>query len=297
MLFIEKWAIMKLSIFENAIKKSHNQKKSNPDKSQLRLLRLILNAKIKAHKIESLPKIDERLPHVQFKHKSQIINAFECLDQYDLQLKEKAVKALANELNGIVIRPNEVFSFWKNIKDPRPYNQKSMNFASVQIKGTSPAVSQVTNLLYWLILHSPLEITERHRHEFDLFKDYSRQRPFGTGATCIYRYYDLKFQNKTDSIYQIGLTYCDGVLSGELRSLTLPYLVYDVYEERQVIKKNVFGDYLRHNTIYRRIINTKTNKEKVEYVTENHALMFYKPTISEGVDFMDVKMGDVPLWE
>ena len=87
------------------------------------------------------------------------------------------------------------------------------------------------------------------------------------------------------------------MLSGELRSLTLPYLVYDIDEERHFIKKNVFREYLRHNTIYRRIINTKTNKEKVEYITENHALMFYCPQNGNRADHKDIKMGDVPLWE
>lgn len=283
---------MRPSIFENAIKKSHYTDFSKHRNTIWYWIGLIFHAKFKNLKIKILPRVDERLPHLHFKHQSVLIPSYEILDAFEIQAKETEIKNLVAKLNGLVIKPNAVFSFWKNIGYSNKHFRLPTNFASQKIKGTTPAISQVTNLLYWVILHSPLEVVERYRHNYDLYPDDLRNRPFGTGATCVHNRYDLKFQNTTDSIFQIIMTYRKGVLYGELRSLTLPVLTYEVFEERHLIKKNSFNEYIRHNAIYRKIKNTKTQKIKIEYITENHALMVYKPLDeNEIVDIQDLKRG------
>lgn len=48
---------------------------------------------------------------------------------------------------------------------------------------------QFTNLIHWLILHSPLDIIEHHHHNrFDLFPDHNKKIPFGTGTSIMYNY-------------------------------------------------------------------------------------------------------------
>lgn len=42
-----------------------------------------------------------------------------------------------------------------------------------------------------MALHTPLTVTERHRHGYDVFPDAERTIPFGSGATCFYNYGDL----------------------------------------------------------------------------------------------------------
>ena len=64
---------------------------------------------------------------------------------------------------------------------------------------------QLGNLLYWMVLHSPLVVTERWRHSFDVFPDVNRKLPFGSGATLSYNYIDLQFKNPTKHNYQIKL--------------------------------------------------------------------------------------------
>ena len=54
---------------------------------------------------------------------------------------------------------------------------------------------QMTNLLYWMTLHTPLTVTERWRHGYDVFPDSNRTQPFGSGATCFYNYMDLMVRN------------------------------------------------------------------------------------------------------
>ncbi len=287
---------MKPSIFENTVKRSHYTNFSKHRNAIWYLLGLVFRAKLKGLKIKALPKVEERLPHLHFKYHSTLISSYETLDEIEIRAKEIEIKRLIAKLNGITIKPNAIFSFWKNIGHSNELFRAHTNFASQKIKGTTPAISQITNLLYWIVLHSPLEIVERYRHEYDLYPDNSRTRPFGTGATCIYNLYDLKFQNKTDSIFQIIMTYRKGVLYGELRSLTLPVLNYEVFEERHLIQKNSFNEYIRHNAIYRKTRNIKTQKVKLEYITENHALMVYEPPKDIKLSHVkDLKTGGITL--
>ena len=50
--------------------------------------------------------------------------------------------------------------------------------------GVGGGLCQMTNLLYWMTLHTPLTVTERWRHGYDVFPDSNRTQPFGSGATC-----------------------------------------------------------------------------------------------------------------
>lgn len=287
---------MRPSIFENAIKKSHHTDFSKHRNTIWHWIGLIFHAKFKDFKIKTLPRVEKRLPHLHFKHQSLLIPSYETLNALEIQTKEDEIRTIVAQLNGLIIKPNTVFSFWKNIGHTNEFFKVPTNFASQKIKGTTPAICQVTNLLYWIALHSQLEIIERYRHNYDLYPDDLRKRPFGTGATCIHNQYDLKFQNKTDSIFQIILTYQKGVLYGELRSLTLPLLNYEVFEERHLISKNSFNEYIRHNAIYRKTKNIKTQKIKIEYITENHALIIYEPLEDTKItDFQDLKTGDITL--
>ena len=63
--------------------------------------------------------------------------------------------------------------------------------------GTGGGLCQLANMLYWLALHTPLVIKERHHHSFDLFPDDRRVIPFGTGTSVFYNYVDLQFYNPT----------------------------------------------------------------------------------------------------
>lgn len=39
------------------------------------------------------------------------------------------------------------------------------------VRGVGGGLCQLANLLYWMSLHTPLEIAERHQHSFDPFPD------------------------------------------------------------------------------------------------------------------------------
>lgn len=134
---------------------------------------------------------------------------------------------------------------------------------------------QLSNLIYWMTLHTPLEITERHRHSYDVFPDSNRTQPFGSGATCAYNYLDLRIFNPTQQAYQLNVYLTDEQLVGEWTTTNEPLENYKIYEKEHKITLESWGGYVRHNLIYRRIFNKKKEIIDDQYVTENHAIMMY----------------------
>ena len=55
-----------------------------------------------------------------------------------------------------------------------------------------------------------------YTHLMDLFPDYGRQIPFGTGTSILYNYLDYRFQNNTDRTYQLTVWTDEEYLHGEL---------------------------------------------------------------------------------
>jgi vancomycin resistance protein VanW len=131
-----------------------------------------------------------------------------------------------------------------------------------------------------MTLHTPLTVTERYRHSFDVFPDSKRTQPFGSGATCSYNYLDLQIKNETDQSYQLHLYITDKHLVGEWR-VTHPQLYqYEVYEKEHSIQSAYWGGYIRHNVIQRSVYNQQKQFIEDQYVTENHAIMMYEPLLA-----------------
>ena len=46
--------------------------------------------------------------------------------------------------------------------------------------GVGGGLCQMSNLIFWMTLHTPLTVVERYRHSYDVFPDCGRTQPFGT---------------------------------------------------------------------------------------------------------------------
>ena len=139
---------------------------------------------------------------------------------------------------------------------------------------------QLGNLLYWMILHSPLTVIERYRHGYDVFPDVNRKLPFGSGATLSYNYIDFQFKNETNNDFQLHLLIDQTHLNGELLCNAELEERYEVYEDQHLFSQAHWGGYIRHNLIKRKKrINSKV-VEDIE-ITENHAVMMYEPFFRE----------------
>lgn len=179
-------------------------------------------------------------------------------------------------LDGLVIKPNQVFSFWHNVGKPdsrKGYVDGMLLSGGQVIEGIGGGLCQLSNLLYWLFLHAPVEIIERYHHSMDVFPDSGRVLPFGSGATILYNFIDLKCRNISDSSLQLKLWLTDNHLKGQLLSDKKIKYKFHVLENNHYFIKR--GDkYFRFNEIYREIF-VDGNKVKKEKITSNFAPVLY----------------------
>ncbi len=240
----------------------------------LRRLQWVLNRKTYAKTYS-----DQNLCVQIYKHKSLIRRR---LGDVDMQLQDnKAINLslAAPKVNGIVIQPNEVFSFWRLVgkaTQSKGYKEGLTIRSGKVSRGIGGGMCQFTNLIHWMILHSPLTILEHHHHnELDLFPDYGRQVPFGTGTSIMYNYLDYQFVNHTNQTFQLITYTTDDYLCGELRSDRVLNHKYHIIEENNYfIKEN--GAYYRNNEIFQTKIDKKTgNAIDKKLVICNHAKVMY----------------------
>ena len=222
-----------------------------------------------------------KLPFRIKKHQSVLIRK---LGDSDVQLqlnKIENLKIAIKKLDGIIIRPGEVFSFCKSVGLPTKYKGylPGMELCFGEARpGIGGGLCQIANLLNWLAIHSPLTVTERHHHSFDPFPDDGRVLPFGSGATIFYNYGDFQVKNNTSYTFQIKLWITEKCLEGELRTNEDLDFGYHVFEKNHKFFKKE-DNYYRQNEIWRnkiakfeggRILDT-------ELVTKNLVLVKYIP--------------------
>ena len=143
-------------------------------------------------------------------------------------------------------------------------------------KGIGGGLCQMANMIHWLVLHTPLTVTELHHHSDALFPDVKRRVPFGTGTSIAYKSSDYRFKNTTNYPVQIRVWLDDVYLYGEIRSTAeLPYK-YKIVEEDSYYAKEIDGKYYRNSKVYR-IISDKFSKEikAKELILSNHSKVMY----------------------
>lgn len=225
----------------------------------------------------------ERYPYILYEHSTPLLRKLKDVDMYLQYNKITNLKHAIEPLNGIVIKPGEYLSYWKVIGKPT-YQKGYVDGLVLNADGTFKAdvgggLCQLSNLIYWMTLHTELKVTERYRHSHDIFPDVHRTQPFGTGATCSYSSLDLQIYNGTDKEFQLLVYLTKDKLVGQWRSLKKSMYNYEVYEKEHSITNGIFGGYIRNNVIYRKVYDN-IGLVKDEYVTENHAYMTYNPFIS-----------------
>ena len=222
---------------------------------------------------------DVLLPSVVYRHSSLIRRV---LGNTDMTLQENKAHNLAlaaPHINGLVIRPGEVFSFWKRVGEPsqrRGYREGLAIVHGVPSSGIGGGLCQFTNLIHWMVLHSPLEIVEHHHHDgIDLFPDYGRTIPFGTGTSVGYSYIDYRFINTTEQAFQLVVYVTDTHLCGELRSEIPLGVSYHVYSEgERFVHRD--GAVWREGRVWRRVVDKRTgNTIGNTLIRENNARVMY----------------------
>ncbi|MCR4565157.1 MAG: VanW family protein [Bacteroidales bacterium] len=222
---------------------------------------------------------ENALPVVIYRHNSLIRRR---LGNVNMQLQENKATNLAlaaARIDGILIRPGDVFSLWKLVgrtSKRKGYKEGLTIEKGTPSQGIGGGLCQLSNLIHWMVLHSDLTITEHHHHDgLDLFPDFGRQIPFGTGTSISYNYLDYRFENRTDNVYQLKVWVDGEYLKGELRASTPQPHTYHIHAENEYFSREN-GTVYRNGQVFRDVIGPITGERlESKLIRTNHAKVLY----------------------
>ena len=233
------------------------------------------------HKIRfARERTTDNLPVVIYRHNSLIRRR---LGNVNMQLQENKATNLAlavKNIDGLLIRPGETFSVWKQIgrtTERKGYKEGLVIAKGAPGQGIGGGLCQLSNLIHWMVLHSDLTIAEHHHHDaLDLFPDYGRQFPFGTGTSISYNYLDYRVRNNTSNTYQLRLWVDGEYLRGELRAVDPQPHTFHIHAENEYFSRE--GDVIyRNGQVYRDTIDASTgNVIESQLIRTNHARVMYE---------------------
>lgn len=220
----------------------------------------------------------EKLDNIISSYSSNLIKKGKGVDPVLQENKAVNIRLASSKINGIIIKPGEVFSFWRTIGKVNKrtgYKEGRVIKDNKLIPGTGGGLCNLANTINNLILNSPLEMVEFHKHSDALAPDNGKRIPMANGTSVSYNYIDYRFKNNTDQNIQLLLWCDDEKLYGELRSEKEFPWKYQLIEENHHFEKE--GDkYYRISQIYRNTIEKKTgNIIKKELIWDNHSMVMF----------------------
>lgn len=228
-------------------------------------------------------KSTENLPYIWKGHTSPILRK---LDGVDMTMQYNKITNLAiagGKIDGLIITPGKTFSFWHTVgacTKRRGYITGLVIKNGCLSSDTGGGICQLANMIHYLVLHSPLKVTEQHHHSDALFPDSGRRVPFGTGTSVGYNMFDYCFKNTTATSVQLRIWQDGETLYGELRSDVPPKYRYKLVEEGHHYSCENTSDsnsiYYRNSEIYRIIIDRETGETlRRELLLRNHSRVMY----------------------
>lgn len=203
------------------------------------------------------------------------------LGDSDPQLQENKVTNLnlaAPTIHGLRIAPGQTFSLWRCVGPPtaeRGYVEGLQLSRGEVRRGVGGGLCQLANLFYWMALHSPLQVVERHHHSFDPFPDEQRVLPFGSGAGIFYNYVDLRFHNPHSVTFGLEVWLTEQHIKGRLSCESEWPVSYKIEErEHRFFRRD--DKVYRANELWRRTVDRRTGETvSLEPIMENCAEVKY----------------------
>ena len=241
--------------------------------AQLRVARRFSDG-VRRHTFASTRRADP-LPMLITAHASPLRRRLGTTDPALQDGKIANLRLAIDAMNGLVLCPGEVFSFWHSVGAPstqRGYRDGLVFGRNGMESGSGGGLCQLANLLYLMALQTPVQVTEHHHHSSDLFPDDDRIQPFGSGATVFFNYVDLRFANETDRTLQLLVCLTDDEVRGEIRTDLAWPEIYRVVERHHRFVREPDGTVYRENELWRLSLDAATNVVQAEeLVTRNLA--------------------------
>jgi len=138
----------------------------------------------------------------------------------------------ASLLDGAVVAPGEVLSFWALVGCPSAANGFSIgrsiraDMVAGEIGG---GLCQVSGIAYEVGLRAGLTVVERFPHSRDLYAEDERFTPLGLDATVVWPYRDLRLRNPHPVPVRFGFVVEDRVLTASVHAaLPLPPVAIEI---------------------------------------------------------------------
>ncbi len=174
------------------------------------------------------------LPYRVFETSCPLMNRDTGFDMVYQENKVFNLRLAAAPLDRLVIRPGETFSFWQLVRHADKHTPYKDGLAVVNGKLTPEkggGLCQLSNLLFWMFLHTPLTIVERHGHGVKDFPEPPSDAPAGVDATVAEGWLDLRVRNDTTASFQIAVAFEEGRIIGRVLTDREPGPTYQVIGE------------------------------------------------------------------
>ncbi|WP_444663766.1 VanW family protein [Cellulomonas sp. CW35] len=218
-------------------------------------------------------------------HRTPIFRELAGVDRRLQEGKAVNLTIAAGRLDGSALRPGQRMSFWRLVGRPshrRGFRDGMVLRQGLVEEGVGGGMCQMTNLLYWMTVHTPLTVVERWRHTYDVFPDNGRTQPFGSGATCSWPVLDLQIENRTAATFRLSLTVERTHLVGAWTSDRVPLHTYEVYEAAHEMRNDLPGVFTRHNVLRRRVLDAEGTEVADELLAVNQGRLMYQPFLEGG---------------
>ncbi len=187
------------------------------------------------------------LSHCIYFDQSKLINENTGFDMHYQKNKVFNLRLACETVDMLLIRPQETFSFWHLVRTADKYERYKDGLALINgelctMRGGG--LCHLSNFLYWMFLHTPLTVIERHPHKIQDFPSPDEGDPAGIDATVSEGWSDLKVQNRTDATFQINLSVDNNYLYGRiLTDQPFPYAYKVFNRDKRFFQKNgrVYG--------------------------------------------------------
>lgn len=231
---------------------------------------------------------DELLPYELFSVDNGLYNANTGFDMIYQENKVFNLQLAAKTLHGLLIKPGETFSFWKTVRHAdkdTPYKDGLTVTNGKLGTARSGGLCQMSNVLFWVFLNSPLAIVERHTHKVKDFPTMRDAEPEGVDATINEGWLDLKVKNETDITFQIGIAFDSVNITVSLfTDKAMPFIYKIEGKNLSYFRKN--GKVYQKISIYRREIAVDTRAVLSESLLyENLCEIDYQ--LPEGTKILD----------
>lgn len=215
-------------------------------------------------------------PYILARHQSVLRRQLGNSDPRLQEAKTVNLQQAIKKLDKLIIPAGQTFSYWHSIGQPsrRKGYVNGMLLADGRVtEGIGGGLCQLSNFLFWILMHCDTEIKERYHHSLDVFPDSGRSLPFGSGATVLYNFIDLQIKNIGQQDLQLKLWLSDKHLKGQVLAKEKSTKRFKLVEKNHYfLKKNHL--FYRYNEIWRQE-KERGEVKKEELLVKNLAPVLY----------------------